>query len=237
MYIFPSRIYSFISPSIFQVLLRIASLANSIFFRISFASQIWNPCPPLPLSSPTSISFWHFSRYFASYLVPVFIPYLSVVSFPVPCLSASSLCHCSPCHLLPVFLIHAKRPFPIVSSVLWMSGLAQVRNEIKEQAWGEGAGEDIPPHFGAVSISRILETRMVGPVNTKIPWDKTGVGFPLLSVSYIHLIFPDHFLSFLVRQFFMLPHKYEELWGLYSLGNRSDNYSALSQRPEWQFSH
>lgn len=91
-----------------------------------------------------------------------------------------------------------------------MSGLAQVRSEIIEQAWGGGVEEDIPPHFGAVSVSRILKTRMVGLVNTKIPWDKTGVGFPLLSVSYMHLTFPNHF-SFSVRQFFILSCRYEEL--------------------------
>lgn len=50
-----------------------------------------------------------------------------------------------------------------------MSGLAQVRNEIIEQAWGGGGEEDIPPHFDAVSISRILKSRMIDLVNTKIP--------------------------------------------------------------------
>lgn len=199
---------------------------------MSFASQIWIPCLPLPLSPPT---FWHFSRYFASYLVPVFIPCLSVISFPVSSLSASSLCHCSPCHLLPVFLIHAKRPFLLFllccEWVVW----PRLGMRSKEQAWGGGGEEDIPPHFGAASVSRILKTTMIGLVNTKIPWVKTGVGFPLLSVSYMHLIFPDHFLSFSVRRFFLLPHKYADLWGLYSLGKSSDNYSALFQRTEWQF--
>lgn len=78
-----------------------------------------------------------------------------------------------------------------------MSGLAQVRSDITEQAWGEGVEEDIPLHFGAVSVSRILKARMIGLVNTKIPWDKTGVGFPLLSVSYMQLIFPNHYFPFL----------------------------------------
>lgn len=50
-----------------------------------------------------------------------------------------------------------------------MSGLAQVRNEIIEQAWGGGGEEDTPPHFGAASVSRILNTRMTCLVNTKIP--------------------------------------------------------------------
>lgn len=36
---------------------------------------------------------------------------------------------------------------------------------------------------------------MIGPVSTEIPWDKSGVGFPPLSVSYTHLKFPDRFLS------------------------------------------
>lgn len=49
-----------------------------------------------------------------------------------------------------------------------MSGLAQVRSEIIEQAWGGHEEEDILPHFGAVSVSRILKTRMTCLKNTKI---------------------------------------------------------------------
>lgn len=140
-----------------------------------------------------------------------------------------------PLPLSPVACISHPCQGSLSCRFFWVVNEAQVRSEIIEQAWGGGVEEDIPPHFGAVSVSRILKTRMIGLVNAKIPWDKTGVGFPLLSVSDMHLTFPNHFFSFSVRQFFILPHRYEELWGLYSLGKRSDHYSPLSQTPEWQF--
>lgn len=193
------------------VLLTLFSLWYFLQLRSGFHVFLFlSPLPPLPPFDTfldTLLHIWSQSSPLICLWLVLQSPALGLplcaVALPVTCCLHSS--------------VHAKTLFHIVSSGSWMSGLAQVRNEIIEQAWGGGGEEDIPPHFDAVSISRILKSRMIDLVNTKIPWDKTGVRFPLLSVSYMHLIFPDHFLSSPVRQFFMLPHRYEELWGLYTL--------------------
>lgn len=106
---FPSRIYSSLSPSTFLGLLMISSLANSVFsfcylLRPDLSNLDSISPPPIPLDTFLLFSsLFFFSRYFVSYLVPVFIPYLSGFSFPVSCLRVYFLCHCCPCCLYSQF--------------------------------------------------------------------------------------------------------------------------------------